>query len=62
MRRRGEPNAEAAAFGDRNHHGIFMDIQSHVFICRLHVLVSVSGCFGCCSHFTHSLAALPFTG
>jgi hypothetical protein len=41
--------------------GILMDIQRDMFIQRLHVLVSALGCFGCCSHSSHSLAALPFT-
>ena len=33
-----------------------VDIQAHVFIFRLHVLVSVFGCFGCCSLLSHTHA------
>jgi integrase len=57
------PNrAVAIAFGHHDHRRIFVDIQAHVFIRRLHMLVPVAGCFGCCSLFTHSPAALPLTG
>lgn len=46
--------AVAVAVGHRDHRRILVDIEARLFIYRRHVLVSVSGCFNGCSHFSRT--------